>query len=203
MGAELWFAAAVAGPQILGAGLHRASRPPSRERGSLAPVALAAIGMAVIQATLGAPAALLAAPAAVALAVMLVGFGRPAGNCPGGALAAGFAPLVWCALMLAPAVWLGVEDEFGPLLALLTAAAAVIAHWPRLAGVYAVPDREPPLPWFLWSAGHGGWAVMVMVSGLPWPFLAFPLASQAMTLGIGIFALDGGAERREGGNATR
>ncbi|TPE44544.1 hypothetical protein [Amaricoccus solimangrovi] len=204
MGAELWFAAAVAGPQVLGAGLHRAAR--GARRGTLAPVPAAALGLAAIEWCLGVPAAALAAPLAVALAgaVVVAGRERRAGAREGAvraALALSLAPLIWGALMVAPAARIGVGAEIGPVLALLTGLAALAAHWPALAAAYADPGREPPLPWFLWSASHGGWAVMVMFADLPWPFLAFPLVAQAATLGIGIFALEGGSERRGGEGA--
>ncbi len=204
--AQFWFAAAVAGPQILGAGLYRATRSRA-ERRALAPVSVVAAALVVVLAALGTPAPLLVAPAATALSGAFVVAGsmpRPMGAGAGwGAAMLGLLALAWTAVLIAPAVRSAGGAELGMPLAALLGGAALAAHWPRLAAVYADPAREPPLPWFLWSASNGGWAVMVMVAGEPWPFLAFPLVAQAATLGIGIFALEGGPERRERGDAAR
>ena len=203
MGAELWFAAAVAGPQVLGAGLYRAARGADRAgRREFLPIPLAAGAIALLQGCLGVPGAMLAAPLAVLASGALVAAGGE-GGVGRGPLLIGGGLLIWCALLVSPVAALGLGAEFGPLLALLTAGLAVAAHGGRLARVYADPACEPPLPWFLWSASHGGWALMAMFAGLPWPLLAFPLVAQAMSLGIGIFALEGGAERREREGAAR
>lgn len=197
MGAELWFAAAVAGPQILGAWLYRRARAEDRAgRRALAPVPLAAAGVGLLYWALGAPEVVLAAPVAVAASGALVVAGGE-GGIGRGAVLVGAGLLIWCALLVAPATVLGIEAEFGPLIALLTAGVAVAALGPRLVRAYFEPSREPPLPWFLWSAGHGGWAVMTMILGLPWALIAFPVVAQVLTLGIGLIALEGAGERRE------
>lgn len=203
MGAELWFALAVAAPQVLGAALYRAAKSmdPAARR-TLAPIPLAALAVGGSQVALGVPEAMLAAPASVALAggFVVLGAGRPGrGAAP---LALGLL-VVWSALVIGPAMWLGLAAEFGPLVALLTGLAALAALGPRLVGVCAGVSREPPLPWFLWSASYGGWALMAMFADLAWPFLVFPFLAQALTLGIGLFALEGGREGRGREGAAR
>lgn len=216
MSVEIWFAAVVAGPQILGAFIYRAVMSRSARR-ALAPLPVVTAALVVVLALVGAPGVLLIAPGVAAISGALVVAGPAARSGDAGkvraAMILGLIALAWSALLLAPGVRsaavsaplfvpAGAADLGTPLAALL-GGAALAAHWPRLAAVYADPASEPPLPWFLWSASHGGWAVMLMVAGEPWPFLAFPLAAQAATLGIGIFAIEGVPDRRERGRAAR
>ncbi|PZQ45373.1 MAG: hypothetical protein DI556_22840 [Rhodovulum sulfidophilum] len=201
-GVGLWFGAAIVAPQVLAAALYLGAPPAAR--GRLAPIPLAALLFAALQSRLGLPAPLVAPAlvAAAAAALPLVAGAGAAREWRAAGTALGL--MLWGALLVAPADTLGIEAEFGPVFAAMTAAAALAAHWPALAAAYREPGREPPLPWFLWSAGHGGWALLGMAGGVPWAFLAFPLAAQAMTLGVGLLALEGRAgEAGEGEPAAR
>ena len=203
----IWIAAAVAAPWILAATMYLgARRSDPRARGRLLAAPLVALAFAALQVRLGQPAPT-AAPALVAAAaagIALVGMGGEGVARDGRPAGVALCLMLWCALIGAPAGALGVEAEFGPAFALLTGGAAVAAHWQSLAAAYAEPGREPPLPWFLWSAGHGAWALSSMAAGMPWPLLAFPFLAQAMTFGIGLFALEGRpAEAGEGDAAAR
>ena len=43
----------------------------------------------------------------------------------------------------------------------------------------------------MWSTAYGLLALSAMAEGLPWPFLVYPIAFQAVAFLIGLFALDG------------
>jgi hypothetical protein len=198
----IWFAAAVAAPQVAAVAMYLgATRAEARARCRLVAIPLVALAFAALQLRLGQPAPRIAPALVVAAAtgIALVGLGGEAIARDGRPAGVALGLMLWAALIGAPAGALGVGAEFGPVLALLTGGAALVAHWPSLAAAYAEPGCEPPLPWFLWSASHGGWALISLAAGMPWPLLAFPFVAQAMTLGIGLVALEGQPAETGGG----
>ena len=88
----------------------------------------------------------------------------------------------------------GVDASF----LLLPAASSVLSFWPVLRSTCLDPSHEQPLAWFVWSVSYGLMALAVMAAGLPWPYLAYPVITQAMNILVGLLAmggLPGGARR--------
>jgi hypothetical protein len=210
-GAEVWCGGVVVAAQVMALSFYLGARGRApRARGRIAPIPLVALAFAAAQFHLGVPAPEIA-PALVTVlcgGIALVGAGGADVRREWFVAGIALGLLAWSALGVAPLgapeAGTGVDADFGLVFAALTGGAALAAHWPSLVAAFAEPGREPPLPWFLWSASHGAWVLFCIAAGMPWPFFAFPLVSQAATFGIGLFALDGRpAEVREGRGATR
>ena len=77
---------------------------------------------------------------------------------------------------------------------LLPAASSVLSFWPMLRSTCLNPTDERPLAWFVWSVSYGLMAFAVMAADLPWPYLAYPVITQAMNLLVGLLAMGGIAE---------
>jgi hypothetical protein len=157
-----------------------------------------------IEAHLGAPAAILILPgvcACAALAVAITAFRRCGLGRPGlqdrAALAADVA-LTLAYLGFVAFVAGGARPDEGAGLAFVTLGGltAVTSSWPTLRSTFARPENERPLPWFVWSAAYGLLALAIMAEGLAWPFLVYPLALQAISLVVGLLALDGAESAR-------
>ena len=84
---------------------------------------------------------------------------------------------------------------------LLPAASSVLSFWPILRTTCLNPTDERPLAWFVWSVSYGLMAFAVMAAALPWPYLAYPVITQAMNLVVGLLAM-GGAEGQRTGRPT-
>ena len=91
----------------------------------------------------------------------------------------------------------GLETAF----LLLPAASSVLSFWPILRSTCLDPAGERPLAWFVWSVSYGLMAFAVMAAELPWPYLAYPVITQAMNLLVGLLAM-GGAETQRTGRPT-
>lgn len=82
-------------------------------------------------------------------------------------------------------------DGLDTLFLLLPAASSVLSFWPVLRSTGLDPTHERPLAWFVWSGSYGLMAFAVMAGDLPWPYLAYPVITQAMNLIVGLLAMGG------------
>lgn len=85
----------------------------------------------------------------------------------------------------------GAVEAAGLVFAALPGVSAVSSSWPALRATFRDPVAERPLAWFVWSAAYGLLALAAMAEGLAWPFLVYPILSQAIAMLIGLLALDG------------
>jgi hypothetical protein len=173
-----------------------------RQRPDARPVATGWIGwgcgqivLLLLLGRLGAPQAALIAPGLGAVSALLVTTcspGAAAGRREGPALILPAGVILWSLLLLGPVGDLPTAAEIRMAFALLSGLVAGVAGLALLAGACTDPAREPPLAWFLWSAGYGAAALAAMAAQLDWAYLVFPLLAQGILLVAGIVILGSG-----------
>lgn len=71
----------------------------------------------------------------------------------------------------------------------LTSLSTLVTFYPIMRTTFEDPCGENPIPWFIWTVAYGLLLYTVMIEGMSWQYMIYPILNILLHGSIGVFAL--------------